>query len=110
MTISARRLFDQICNDVYNGTDQRAVAAKFHHAVTRMIAGVCEIARDRFDIDTVGLTGGVFQNARLVREIQDRTGDLEVPLRLHRRIPCNDAAIAFGQVVEHAAQAGGATQ
>lgn len=85
-------------------------AADFHASMAQVVPDMVGRLIEEFPCSQVGLTGGVFQNARLVQEIQDRTGALEVPLRFHRRIPCNDAAIAFGQVVEHAAQAEGAGQ
>ena len=58
---------------------------------------------DRLDFCNVGLTGGVFQNARLVAEIVDMMKHRPHPLRLHKHLPCNDGAISFGQVVEYAA-------
>ncbi|MDV7145408.1 carbamoyltransferase HypF [Tropicimonas sp. TH_r6] len=85
-------------------------AADFHASMAQLVPDLIGHLVKDYPCSQVGLTGGVFQNARLVGEIQGRTRNLETPLKLHRRVPCNDAAIAFGQVVEYAAQAGGNTE
>ncbi len=82
-------------------------AADFHASMAQLIPDLARKLAPDFPHAQIGLTGGVFQNARLVQDILDRTSDMETPLRLHRRVPCNDAAISFGQLVEYAAQAGG---
>jgi len=53
---------------------------------------------------TVGLAGGVFQNAVLVTEIAARLASAGFELRLARLLPSNDAAISFGQAIETAAR------
>lgn len=82
-------------------------AADAHASMAQLVPDLAETLGRHFPHSQIGLTGGVFQNARLVREILDRIKGMEVPLRLHSQVPCNDAAISFGQVVEYAAQAEG---
>jgi hydrogenase maturation protein HypF len=59
----------------------------------RALRATCGVAR-------IGLTGGVFQNGVLceaaVRLAQDDGFAVFVP----ERIPCNDAGLSFGQLVE----------
>ncbi len=82
-------------------------AADFHASMAQVVPDLARRIAEHISFSQVGLTGGVFQNARLVQEIRIRMDSMGTPLRLHRRVPCNDAAISFGQVVEYAAQAGG---
>ncbi|MDV3237701.1 MAG: carbamoyltransferase HypF [Gammaproteobacteria bacterium] len=75
-------------------------AADFHASLARAIRRQTErLARDHA-FTRVGLTGGVFQNALLaglaVAELRAAGFRVELP----ERIPCNDAGISFGQVIE----------
>ncbi len=78
-------------------------AVDFHHTLAATLCAVALRVRDTSGIRQVGLSGGVFQNRLL--------GELAVA-RLHKHgfsvlfpetIPCNDAGIAYGQIVEAAA-------
>lgn len=72
-------------------------ARAFHQALARAVA---ELPKRLGLPDAVplGLVGGVFQNRLLVSLIS--TCVQERPVRLPRRIPPNDAGLAFGQLVE----------
>ncbi len=54
--------------------------------------------------DAVGLTGGVFQNRMLAELVVDQLRGLGKRVELPRLVPPNDGGLAFGQVVEAAAQ------
>ncbi len=79
------------------GVPTAVLAAGFHEAIgaaaARMAAGVAAAEA----LDTVVLTGGVFQNARLgeVVETALRDGGLEV--LTHAQVPANDGGISIGQ-------------
>jgi len=57
----------------------------------------------RHPVAGVGATGGVLQNRRLADRMQALFGAAGIALALPLRLPANDACIAFGQVIEHAA-------
>lgn len=70
-------------------------SARFHAALARGIAGVAVL----FGVNTVGLTGGCFQNQLLSRLACQKLREWgKTPLE-HRQIPPNDGGIAFGQAV-----------
>jgi len=50
----------------------------------------------------VGLAGGVFQNRYLFDGIQQRLAAAGFSLRLNAALPCNDGALAYGQIIEAA--------
>ncbi|TLF50485.1 carbamoyltransferase HypF [Halomonas urmiana] len=75
-------------------------AADFHATLVRVLRHQAEVARATSGVTTLGLTGGVFQNRRLTEAaVATLTGDGFTVL-LHERLPCNDAAISVGQVIE----------
>ena len=85
--------------DLVVGRSPSSIAARFHNGVADMIAAGCRAARDRFGLDTVALSGGVFQNALLVERSVERLEALGFRVLLHRRVPPNDGGISLGQAV-----------
>ena len=79
------------------GTPLPVLAAGFHEAIgdaaARLAAG---IAADE-GIDTVVLTGGVFQNARLTDVVESALTDAGLQVLVHQQVPTNDGGISIGQ-------------
>ncbi len=79
-------------------------AGAFHASLAGTIVDQARHLGTEFEIRRVGLCGGVFQNRVLTDLASDGLAgagfDAFVPLRL----PCNDAALSFGQAAEIAAQ------
>jgi hydrogenase maturation protein HypF len=75
-------------------------AADFHASLARAIRRQAErLARDHA-FTRVGLTGGVFQNALLAELAGAELRAAGFRVELPERLPCNDAGISFGQVME----------
>jgi len=90
-----------------NGEDRAQLAADFHTAIAGGTARlVVEIAK-REGIQRVAVSGGVFQNARLVTELAERLEQQSLEVLLPRRLPANDGAISYGQAVVAAARLAG---
>jgi hydrogenase maturation protein HypF len=86
-----------VADDVVRGVAPAVVAARFHETMTSAIALGCRAARERSGLTTVALSGGVFQNTRLlVRTLGRLEADGFRVLR-HRRVPPNDGGISLGQ-------------
>jgi hydrogenase maturation protein HypF len=75
------------------------MAARFHLGVAEMIAEVCSRLRSTGAPSLVGLTGGVFQNVRLLGEAKARLERAEFRVLAHRVVPPNDGGLALGQAV-----------
>lgn len=91
--IAERRLSDgspQVVN---------CLAYEFHVTLAKMLVGACEFLRNLTGLDTVALSGGVFQNQLLVRLVNDRLNGKGFHVLLHSLIPPNDGGIALGQAV-----------
>lgn len=63
-------------------------------------------SRQQQGIETLGLSGGVFQNRKLVDYVAQRCMQEGLHLLLAERVPANDAGLSYGQIIE-AAHAGG---
>ncbi len=88
-----------VAADALAGLPSALIAARFHAAVARMIAHVCTRLRARGGGETVGLTGGVFQNALLVQMAIDALHRAGFEVLVHQRVPANDGGLALGQAV-----------
>jgi hydrogenase maturation protein HypF len=77
----------------------------FHASLAQVIVQQACRVRYEHDIDQVGLGGGVFQNRLLtelaIEGLTRRGFDVFVP----ERLPCNDAALCYGQAAQLAAAA-----
>ncbi|MFB7452065.1 carbamoyltransferase HypF [Streptomyces sp. NPDC056194] len=92
-------LLAAVAADVLDGTPAAVVAARFHHAVARLVRTVCAAARGETGVETVALTGGVFANAMLSSACARGLGEDGFTVLRHRRIPPNDGGLALGQLV-----------
>ncbi|MBI5252676.1 MAG: carbamoyltransferase HypF [Desulfomonile tiedjei] len=85
--------------DMLDGAASERVAARFHNTVARLIAeALLELSR-RTGIETVGLTGGCFQNKLLTERAVGLLTAEKLKVLLHSFIPPNDGGIAVGQAV-----------
>ena len=48
----------------------------------------------------MGLTGGVFQNRLLTEQVQQLLSETGYTVYLPQHIPCNDAGLSYGQIIE----------
>ena len=77
-------------------------AALFHVSLARAALDQARAVRAETGIDRIGLTGGVFQNRRLSEELVRLAEADGFTAVLPRQLPCNDAGLSFGQLVEAA--------
>ncbi|MCU0837202.1 MAG: carbamoyltransferase HypF [Rhodospirillales bacterium] len=83
--------------------ESRSAAARggiFHASLARAIGDVARHLRAGTGITSVGLTGGVFQNRLLAERAAGELAKAGCEVLLAREIPCNDAGISFGQIIE----------
>ncbi|PXX12018.1 carbamoyltransferase HypF [Mycolicibacterium moriokaense] len=73
------------------------IGARFHRAVADLVVRVAR--EDRDASQTVALSGGVFQNALLLRMTLEQLQTYGFHVITHRRVPPNDGGIALGQLL-----------
>ncbi|MFJ9432453.1 carbamoyltransferase HypF [Streptomyces sp. NPDC101490] len=92
-------LLAAVIADVLDGTPKAVVAARFHHAVARLVRTVCAAARGGTGVETVALTGGVFANTVLSSACAAGLREDGFTVLRHRLVPPNDGGLALGQLV-----------
>jgi hydrogenase maturation protein HypF len=90
--------------DLAAGVPRQVIAARFHHGLAALIQDGCVLARERHGVNTVALSGGVFQNLFLLRQAVTRLEAQGFTVLTHSRVPCNDGGISLGQAVVAAAR------
>jgi hydrogenase maturation protein HypF len=80
--------------DVAARRPRAQIAAAFHESVATAAAEACAGAAEP---RTVVLSGGSFQNLRLLRSTQRRLERLGFRVLSHRHVPPNDGGVSYGQ-------------
>lgn len=88
-------VLEGILDDLGKGLPAPVISAKFHRG---LVEGVVQLAQ-RVGIADVVLSGGCFQNKRLVEHLIVRLRETGFTPYWHRRVPPNDGGVALGQVV-----------
>ena len=96
--IKIHDLLAAIQNDLHNRTPVARIAARFHNTIAQMILEMCQKISPRTGINTIALSGGVFQNRLLLRKVTQLLEDANFEVFTHRQVPCNDGGLSLGQV------------
>ncbi|MDP2028422.1 MAG: carbamoyltransferase HypF [Thiobacillus sp.] len=85
------------------GDEARPVAERassFHLSLAQALVEQAKQLRAQTGIQSVGLTGGVFQNRVLAEAMISRLEAAGFTVHLPQRVPVNDAGLSFGQIIE----------
>ena len=83
--------------DLQAGQDPAVVSGTFHRWVADVVLAASQSTREASGLSTVALSGGVFQNRRLVELLVPDLEQSGFEVLLHRQVPPNDGGIALGQ-------------
>jgi hydrogenase maturation protein HypF len=108
LRVAAAGLVRAAADDLGAGVSPPVIAARFHHGVAALIEDACVTLRDRTGLDTVALSGGVFQNLLLADRVVSALTARGFRVLTHRQVPCNDGGISLGQAVIAASRGPGA--
>ncbi len=85
--------------DLAAGVPVPRIAGRFHLAVADLIAQLANQIRSTTGLNTVALSGGVFQNVTLLEMALHRLQAHGFTTLTHRRVPPNDGGLALGQAI-----------
>ncbi len=92
--VSPAPLLEEVLRD---REDPSLVSGRFHAGVARMILEVARAAREDAGVETLALSGGVFQNRvlmELTRPLLEREG---FTVLTNEKVPANDGGLSLGQ-------------
>jgi hydrogenase maturation protein HypF len=97
--IEGAGLVRAVIGELTEGAPAPLIAARFHNGIAALIEDGCVLAAERHGLDTVALSGGVFQNLLVTERAAARLEARGFRVLLHSRVPCNDGGISLGQAV-----------
>jgi hydrogenase maturation protein HypF len=104
LRLDARITVRAVASDVSHGVPVGTVAAGFHNALADATAAACARLAAAHGLELVALSGGVFQNLRLLARTTARLEAAGLRVLVPRRLPPNDGGIAYGQAAIAAAR------
>ncbi|HPZ08337.1 MAG TPA: carbamoyltransferase HypF [Candidatus Eremiobacteraeota bacterium] len=99
-------LIYEVVTDIKKGIHKSIIAAKFHNTISMIVRDKCQKIRKLDNLNTVILSGGVFQNFCLSCKIQKILQEKGFNVYQNLKIPTNDGGISLGQVAVAYSQIG----
>ena len=96
--LDARELVRHVLSDLEQGVALPTIAARFHRGVADATVRECVAAAERHGLETVVLSGGVFQNVLLLERTARAVLEAGLRVLIPERLPPNDGGISLGQV------------
>lgn len=81
------------------GDDPADLAASFHNTVAAAIVSTVRQIKKETALRKVALSGGVFQNLRLLTAVEQQLKAEQFAVYRHCRVPTNDGGLSLGQAV-----------
>jgi hydrogenase maturation protein HypF len=92
-----RPLLKEMVKDRLNGKDVAVIARAFHRSVAEGVFRSVRSLGATYGIDTVVLSGGVFQNSLLLADLKELFLESDMHVWIGEGVPPNDGGISLGQ-------------
>ncbi len=102
--IGSVAMWTALLDDLAGGVDKARIAARFQRGLAGAICDCAAVQCARLGLQTVALSGGVFQNRTLFSAVHRDLEKLGLRVLSHSRVPNNDGGISFGQALVAAAR------
>ncbi len=89
--------------DLLAGEPLTRVSGRFHATLAELFAEICLALQRKTGLERVALSGGVFQNATLLRGLTAGLARRGLRVLTHRQVPPNDGGLSLGQALAAAA-------
>ena len=97
--IDCKPLIKSVVIEVIDGIDKELIARRFHNTIIKFTIELCEILRKEYNLSSVVLSGGVFQNEILLINVYKELIKRDFKVYIHEQIPANDEGISIGQMI-----------
>ncbi len=87
----------EIVRDVCNKKDAACISLRFHETMANVIFEMVRRIHIKTGLTLVVLSGGCFQNAKLLESVLSSLAALDISLFTNENVPCNDACLSLGQ-------------
>ena len=87
-----------IC-DIDNKVNMSIIAKNLHNTIIKSTIEMALYIREKTNINTVVISGGVFQNEILFKGVVKGLEQYKFNIATHKIIPCNDSGVSLGQLI-----------
>jgi len=94
-----RPILQAVLEDVMEGLRLEMISATFHNTLVRLFLEAGRRVRASHHLDRVVLSGGCFQNARLLVDLREALEKNGFQVYTQAAVPSNDGGIALGQAM-----------
>ncbi|HZD32762.1 MAG TPA: carbamoyltransferase HypF, partial [Candidatus Angelobacter sp.] len=94
-----RPLLEAVVHDRLMGRNPVEIARAFQRGVAHGLCLAVQATCRAYDIDTIVLSGGVFQNEMLLKDFKDLVASETLRIWTNHAVPPNDGGISLGQAV-----------
>ncbi|MEW7998286.1 MAG: carbamoyltransferase HypF [Candidatus Thiodiazotropha endolucinida] len=102
--LDSATLWPSMLEDLHAGRDRGEIAWCFHLGLAQSLFQAAVKMARLHQLDTIVLTGGVFQNKTLFELVSHRLQQAGLRLLSQRQVPANDGGLALGQAAIGAAR------
>ncbi len=99
-----RAMIQAIVADFVAGIPVAEISARFHATLVAVIGEICARVRAETGINTIALSGGVFQNCLLTEAVIADLKRADFIVLTHSLVPPNDGGLSLGQAAVAAAR------
>lgn len=92
-------LVRQVVRDILTGRPAAEISARFHRTLIELFTALCETIRAESGLKRVVLSGGVFQNVRLLSGFVRILAQKKFDVYTHKKVPANDGGLCLGQLL-----------
>lgn len=97
--LSPTSIIKEVLQDIKLKISKKDISLKFHSTIVKYIIEMCKILRVEYNINTVALSGGVFQNNFILTNTYNNLISLDFKVLIHNEVPSNDGGISLGQII-----------
>ncbi|MEJ2453712.1 MAG: carbamoyltransferase HypF [Candidatus Thiodiazotropha sp.] len=97
-------IWPAMLDDLGLGVDKTEIAWRFHRGLIDSLVELARRLAAREGVDTLALSGGVFQNRTLFDGVAASLREAGLTVLTHRQVPTNDGGISLGQAAVGAAR------
>lgn len=103
--LEPRPMWEALLSDLQQGVELGAIATRFHQGFALALVNVVKTLQTQHSFTQVALSGGVFQNRLLQRQVQQELTTSGFTVLTHSQVPANDGGLSLGQGAIAAARA-----
>jgi hydrogenase maturation protein HypF len=95
--VDMKPLIRAVVDDLEHKIGPGVISARFHHAMIQLFADIGKHLSEKTGIRDAALSGGVFQNAKLLSGLNRALKEKGLTVLTHTVVPANDGGLCLGQ-------------